>query len=200
MVQLLAGIISLRRVLEANPGRSHGSADTLPLRHSANFNEGELACHHISPCRSLAQFLCYSTNHWCPKKHHNCQFNSQILCIYFILVELFYCIYTCRCQRSASREQCPLTMGIVRRQFPSLRGTMWCNNGSSRGDCPFVALRSTNMTVGDSKAGLPVDDFCKLVRLMDMARSQNLLSVPESDSCPLKIQAYFDTIRWAQKL
>ena len=33
MVQLLAGIISLRRVLEANPGRSHGSADTLPLRH-----------------------------------------------------------------------------------------------------------------------------------------------------------------------
>ena len=37
MVQLLAGIISLRRVLKANPGRSHGSADTLPLRHSANF-------------------------------------------------------------------------------------------------------------------------------------------------------------------
>ena len=36
MVQLLAGIISLRRVLEANPGRLHGSADTLPLRHSAN--------------------------------------------------------------------------------------------------------------------------------------------------------------------
>ena len=35
MVQLLAGIISLRRVLEANPGRSRGSADTLPLRHSA---------------------------------------------------------------------------------------------------------------------------------------------------------------------
>ena len=37
MVQLLAGIISLRRVLEANPGRSHGSADTLPLRHSAKY-------------------------------------------------------------------------------------------------------------------------------------------------------------------
>ena len=36
MVQLLARIISLRRVLEANPGRLHGSADTLPLRHSAN--------------------------------------------------------------------------------------------------------------------------------------------------------------------
>ena len=35
MVQLLAGIISLRRVLGANPARSHGSADTLPLRHSA---------------------------------------------------------------------------------------------------------------------------------------------------------------------
>ena len=37
MVQLLARIISLRRVLEANPGRSHGSADTLPLRQSANY-------------------------------------------------------------------------------------------------------------------------------------------------------------------
>ena len=36
MVQLLAGIISLRRVRGPNPGRSHGSADTLPLRHSAN--------------------------------------------------------------------------------------------------------------------------------------------------------------------
>ena len=34
---ILAGNISLRRVLETNPGRSHGSADTLPLRHSANF-------------------------------------------------------------------------------------------------------------------------------------------------------------------
>ena len=36
MIQLLAGIISLRRVLEANPGHSHGSADSLPLCHSAN--------------------------------------------------------------------------------------------------------------------------------------------------------------------
>ena len=36
MVQFLAGIISLRRVRGPNPGRSHGSADTLPLRHSAN--------------------------------------------------------------------------------------------------------------------------------------------------------------------
>ena len=41
VVQLLAGIISLRRVPEANPGRSHGSADTLPLRHSAS-------CHVLS--------------------------------------------------------------------------------------------------------------------------------------------------------
>ena len=32
MVQLLAGIISLRRVREANPGPSHSSADTLPLQ------------------------------------------------------------------------------------------------------------------------------------------------------------------------
>ena len=40
MVQLLAGIISLRQVREANPGRSHGSADTLQLRHSANIIDG----------------------------------------------------------------------------------------------------------------------------------------------------------------
>ena len=36
MVQLLAGIISLRRVRGPNPGRSHGSADPIPLRHSVN--------------------------------------------------------------------------------------------------------------------------------------------------------------------
>ena len=65
----------------------------------------------------------------------------------------------------------------------------------SRGDCPFVALRSTDMTVGDSLATFPVDDFCKLVRLMDTGRSPNLLCVPESESCPLKIRAYFDPIR-----
>ena len=63
----------------------------------------------------------------------------------------------------------------------------------SRGDCS--ALRSTDMTVGDSKAGYPVDEFCTLVRLMDTGRSQNLLCVPESESCPRKIRAYFDTIR-----
>ena len=40
-----------------------------------------------------------------------------------------------------------------------------------------------------------VDDFCKLVRLVDTGRGQNLLCVPESESCPLKIRAYFDTIR-----
>ena len=34
MVQLLAGIISLRRTQEANPGCSHGNSDRLPLRHS----------------------------------------------------------------------------------------------------------------------------------------------------------------------
>ena len=35
----------------------------------------------------------------------------------------------------------------------------------NRGDCPFVALRSTDMTVGDSKAGFPVDDFFKISTL-----------------------------------
>ena len=32
---------------------------------------------------------------------------------------------------SGSWAQRPLPTGIVRRQFPSLRGTTWCNNGSS---------------------------------------------------------------------
>ena len=32
---------------------------------------------------------------------------------------------------SASRVQRPLPTGIVRRQFPSVRGTTWRNNGSS---------------------------------------------------------------------
>ena len=32
---------------------------------------------------------------------------------------------------STSRAQRPLTTGIVRRQFPSLRGTTWRNNGRS---------------------------------------------------------------------
>ena len=70
-----------------------------------------------------------------------------------------------------------------------------CITKVSRGDCPFVALRSTDMADGDSKAVFHVDDICKLVHLMDTGRSQNLLCVPESDSCPLKIRAYFDTIR-----
>ena len=34
-----------------------------------------------------------------------------------------------------------------------------------------------------------------VVPLMDTGRSQNLLCVPESESCPLKIRAYCDTIR-----
>ena len=49
MVQLLAGIISLRRVRGPNPGRSHGSADTLPLRHSANWCD-------VPPAKFLSRF------------------------------------------------------------------------------------------------------------------------------------------------
>ena len=57
-----------------------------------------------------------------------------------------------------------------------------------------------DMTLVVSKAGFLVDDFCKLVRLMDTGRNQNLLCVPESESCPLKIRAYFDAIRPEKKL
>ena len=55
----------------------------------------------------------------------------------------------------------------------------------SRGDCPFV-VRSTDMTVGELKVGFPVDDFCKLVRLMDTGWNQNLLYVPESQKLSSK--------------
>ena len=53
----------------------------------------------------------------------------------------------------------------------------WC-------DCPFVALRSTEKTFSESCAGFPVDDICKLVRLMDTGQSPNLFCVPQSESCP----------------
>ena len=69
MVQLLAGIISLRRVLEANPGRSHGSADTLPLRHSANY----LLCRHIQ--KSDNSKLVKKQMNWT----HFLSFNSAVL-------------------------------------------------------------------------------------------------------------------------
>ena len=40
MVHLLARIISLRQIRGMNPGRSHGSAGTLPLHYSANYKKG----------------------------------------------------------------------------------------------------------------------------------------------------------------
>ena len=44
---------------------------------------------------------------------------------------------------SASRAQCPLMTGIVRRQFPSLRGTTWRNNGRSAWNgSPFEHIRA----------------------------------------------------------
>ena len=61
----------------------------------------------------------------------------------------------------------------------------------------FLVLFSTERTIGGLCADVPVDDFCKLVRLMDTGRRQNLLFAPESESCPLKIRTYFDTIRLA---
>ena len=60
---------------------------------------------------------------------------------------------------------------------------------------PPCWLAGADRTVGSSCADFPVDDFCKLVRLMDTGRNQNLLCVLESESCPLIIRAYFDAIR-----
>ena len=57
-------------------------------------------------------------------------------------------------------------------------------------DCPYFVLRSIKSTV----SGAQVDNFHKVVCLMDKAPSQNLLWVPELKSCSLKIWAYLDAI------
>ena len=67
VVQLLAGIISLRRVRGPNPGRSHGSAHTLPLRgrwltgpaHATECHRTWSALH--DSCHQLKQ-RCHSIN------------------------------------------------------------------------------------------------------------------------------------------
>ena len=76
---------------------------------------------------------------------------------------------------------------------------IWPSLRSERKSSKRVRFESdyTDITVGQWSAVFPVEDFCKLVRLMDTGRIQNLLCVPESESCPLKIRAYFDTIRLA---
>ena len=87
-----------------------------------------------SPRQSLALFMEDSTNYCCE--------NNVITFIQVrrFILNMFYCgniaftIFNTRILKawgSASRVQCPLTTGIVRRQFPSLRGTMWCNNKRS---------------------------------------------------------------------
>ena len=57
---------------------------------------------------------------------------------------------------------------------------IFCPVWPSRDNCPFVALRSTDMTVGDSCAGFPVDDFCKLV-LSDHDFHNITLASPTTD-------------------
>ena len=66
MVQLLAGIISLRRVLEANPGRSHGSATAMPL---SQLNVEVISAKTLSECPSfmneaLKSFHTYRFEQW----------------------------------------------------------------------------------------------------------------------------------------
>ena len=59
---------------------------------------------------------------------------SDSLWIWFIVVGLLLSYLNTpmlKAWGSASRAQRPLTTGIVRRQFPSLRGTTWRNNGRS---------------------------------------------------------------------
>ena len=89
-----------------------------------------------SPRQSLALFMEDSTNYCCQKQRHKFRSSSQIrcLCIRFIVVGLLLPYLNTPISKawgSASRAQRPLTTGIVRRQFPSLRGTTWRNNGRS---------------------------------------------------------------------
>ena len=65
----------------------------------------------------------------------------------------------------------------------------------SRCDCPLLAQHSTDRTVGELCADFPVNDFCKLVCFMDMARNQNILWAPESERCPLKIHISIQCVR-----
>ena len=85
-----------------------------------------------SPRQSLAWFMEDSTNYCSQKQRHNFHSGSQIR------VNMFYCGRVAlpylntpilKAWGSASRAQRPLTTGIARRQFPSLMGTTWRNNG-----------------------------------------------------------------------
>ena len=85
-----------------------------------------------SPRQPLALFREDSINYCCQKQRHNFHSSFQIRCkyVYCGRVVLPY-LHTpiSKARGSASRAQRPLTMGIARRQFPSLRGTTWHNNG-----------------------------------------------------------------------
>ena len=72
MVQLLAGINSLRRVRGRNPGRSHGSVDTLPLRHSANWYNALDALYKMS-CQ-------YRNSHYIWKDHLYIEMSFLVTC------------------------------------------------------------------------------------------------------------------------
>ena len=85
-----------------------------------------------SPRQPLALFREDSINYCSQKQRHNFHSSFQIRCKYVIVVGLplpYLHTPISKARDSASRAQYPLTMGIVRRQFPSLRGTTWRNNG-----------------------------------------------------------------------
>ena len=97
-------------------------------------NEGE----RVSPFsirQSLALFMGGTTNYCCQKQHRNCRFKYRIRCEYLLC--LFYCVspllntLISELSGSASQAQRRLTTGIARRQFLSLRGPTWRNNGRS---------------------------------------------------------------------
>ena len=105
----------------------------MPASSNLVCNEG-LPMSPYSPRQSLALFMEDSTNYCCQKQHHNFHLSSQIRCKCFIVVGLLLPYLNTpilKAWGSASRAQRPLTTGIVRRQFSSLRGITWHNNGRS---------------------------------------------------------------------
>ena len=115
--------------------------------HGSGLNEATYARRQVISCVTKPS-ACHHTLH---ANHWHCLWNispiiavkstvtTSIKVLRFV-VNMFYCgrvAFTylntpiLKAWASASRAQRPLTTGIVRRQFPSLRGTTWRFNGRS---------------------------------------------------------------------
>ena len=110
-----------------------GSGYICPAPSNRVCNEGERVSTY-SPYQSLTLFGGNSSKHCCQINIVTSIMFADSLLLCIIVVELFSTDLNSPILKGwirASRAQCSLTAGIVRRQFPSLRGTLWRSNGSS---------------------------------------------------------------------